>query len=35
MASADSSRRTRSQIVWYGSGIVAILVILLVALPRL
>lgn len=35
MTNHDYSRRTKSQIIWYGGGILAILVILVVALPRL
>lgn len=35
MTTSDHSRRIRSLITWYGGGIAAIAVILLIALPRL
>lgn len=35
MTSHDHSRRTKSQIMWYGAGILVILLLLTVALPRL
>lgn len=35
MSTIDYSRRTKSQILWYGGGILAIVLILFVALPRL
>lgn len=35
MSNVDYSRRRKNQILWYGNGILTILVILLIALPRL
>lgn len=35
MTTTDYSRRTKSQLIWYGGGILAIVVILFIALPRL
>lgn len=35
MSNINHTRRTKSQIYWYGAGIVTIMVILLIALPRL
>jgi predicted nucleic acid-binding Zn ribbon protein len=35
MTTNDHSRRTKSQILWYGAGILVILLLLAIALPRL
>lgn len=35
MSKPDYSRRTKSQIMWYGAGILVIFLLLMVALPRL
>lgn len=35
MSPNDYSRRTKSQVLWYGAGILVILLLLAVALPRL